>query len=74
MFSALPILTFIGHAGIVEMMIVSNINTPYATTKQIIDAAKANPGKISYGHGGTGSPAHLSWELFNSMAKVKIGV
>ena len=65
-------LTFIGHAGIVEMMIVSNISSPYATTKQIIDAAKANPGKISYGHGGTGSPAHLSWELFNSMAGVNI--
>ena len=65
-------LTFIGHAGIVEMMIVANTGSPYTTVKQIIDAAKANPGKIAYGHGGTGSPAHLSYELFNSMAGINM--
>lgn len=65
-------LVFIGHAGIVEMMIVANISSPYTTVKQIIDSAKASPGKIPYAHGGTGSPAHLSYELVNAMAGINM--
>lgn len=69
---AMKDLVFIGHAGLVEMMIVANINSSYASIRQIIDAAKANPGKLSYAHGGTGSPAHLAFELFNAMAGISI--
>ncbi|HXC39459.1 MAG TPA: tripartite tricarboxylate transporter substrate binding protein [Burkholderiales bacterium] len=65
-------LIFVGNAGLVEMMIVANPATPFATARQIIEAAKAAPGKMPYGHGGTGSPAHLAFELFKVMAGVQM--
>jgi tripartite-type tricarboxylate transporter receptor subunit TctC len=37
-------------------------NSPYHTMQQFLDAAKANPNKISYAHLGNGSISHLSME------------
>jgi tripartite-type tricarboxylate transporter receptor subunit TctC len=41
---------------------------PARTLKELIAYAKANPGKVSYGHSGTGSIQHLTGELFKSLA------
>jgi tripartite-type tricarboxylate transporter receptor subunit TctC len=41
---------------------------PAETLEQLIAHAKANPGKLSYGHSGTGSIQHLTGELFKSLA------
>jgi tripartite-type tricarboxylate transporter receptor subunit TctC len=38
----------------------------------LIDAARAKPAQLSYGHSGNGTSAHLAAELFKSMAKVDI--
>ena len=40
--------------------------------KGVIEAAKAKPGALSYGHGGQGSTMHLAGELLNMMAKVQV--
>ena len=40
--------------------------------KGVIDAAKAKPGALSYGHGGQGSTMHLAGELLNMMAGIKV--
>jgi tripartite-type tricarboxylate transporter receptor subunit TctC len=40
--------------------------------KQIIQAEKAKPGSLSYGHGGSGSTMHLSGELLNMLAGLRI--
>jgi tripartite-type tricarboxylate transporter receptor subunit TctC len=41
---------------------------PVHTLKELIDYAKANPGKLVYGSAGTGSMTHLAGELFKSLA------
>jgi tripartite-type tricarboxylate transporter receptor subunit TctC len=42
---------------------------PVQTLNQLVDYAKANPGKLSYGHVGIGSTNHLTGELFKSLAE-----
>jgi tripartite-type tricarboxylate transporter receptor subunit TctC len=43
-------------------------SVPAQTLKEFIAHAKANPGKLSYGHSGVGSIQHLAGELFKSLA------
>jgi tripartite-type tricarboxylate transporter receptor subunit TctC len=54
------------------MVIATKPDSPYRTVKDILTAAKANPGKLTYGSSGNGSAVHLAAELFKLMAKVDI--
>lgn len=45
---------------------------PVSSVKQLIAVAKAKPGELLYGSAGSGTTLHLSAELFNSMAGVKM--
>jgi tripartite-type tricarboxylate transporter receptor subunit TctC len=42
------------------------------TTKELIEFAKAQPGKLSYGSAGIGSGGHLAGEIFKSAAGIDI--
>jgi len=53
-------------------ILVTRPDSPYKTVKDIIAAARANPGKLTYGSSGNGSAVHLTAELFKLMAKVDI--
>jgi tripartite-type tricarboxylate transporter receptor subunit TctC len=44
--------------------------SPYKTVKDLIAAAKAQPGKLTFGHAGIGSQVHLAGENFVSAAKI----
>jgi tripartite-type tricarboxylate transporter receptor subunit TctC len=39
-------------------------SSPYKTVKELVDAAKASPGKLTFGHAGIGSQTHLAAENF----------
>src|SRR6185312_6856477 len=45
-------------------------SSPYKTVKDLIDAARANPGKLTFGHAGIGSQTHLAAENFLYQAKI----
>jgi tripartite-type tricarboxylate transporter receptor subunit TctC len=42
-------------------------SVPVQTLGELVAYAKANPGKLSYGHSGAGSIQHLAGELFKSL-------
>ena len=49
-------------------VLVVPANSPYKTVKELIDAAKAQPGKLTFGHAGIGSQTHLAAENFVNAA------
>jgi tripartite-type tricarboxylate transporter receptor subunit TctC len=55
-----------------HQIIVANPATPANSIRELIDYAKRNPGKLSYGSAGSGSATHLNMELFKSMAGIDI--
>ena len=54
-----------------NMMIVA-AGSPFKKVADVIAAARAKPGSLSYGQSGTGTSTHLAGELFKYMAKVDI--
>jgi tripartite-type tricarboxylate transporter receptor subunit TctC len=57
----------IGLAGYTFGVVVRS-DSPFKTFRDVLDYAKANPGKLSYGHAGIGSTNHLTGELFKLLA------
>jgi tripartite-type tricarboxylate transporter receptor subunit TctC len=49
---------------LVDYVLVVNAESKFGTLTALVAAAKAQPGKISYGSTGNGGPAHLGMELF----------
>ena len=53
-------------------ILVVHPDSPWKTLKDFIDYAKANPGKINYGHTGPGGLPHLAGELFQLRSGTKL--
>ena len=53
-------------------IVVVNPKSQIRTISDLIAAAKANPGKMTFGTFGAGTSAHLAGELFKDMAKVNL--
>ena len=53
-------------------MLVVNPNSPYQNLRDLISAAKAQPGRINFGSGGNGAGSHLTGEFFQIRAGVKL--
>jgi tripartite-type tricarboxylate transporter receptor subunit TctC len=53
-------------------LVVVNPQSPFHSIADLIAAAKANPGKMTFGTYGVGTSAHLAGELFKDMAKVSL--
>ena len=54
------------------LLIATKAGSPLKTVKDIIAAAKANPGKLNFGTINAGSTQHLSAELFRIMAGINV--
>ena len=54
-----------------EIFMVANV-TPFHSVKEVVDYAKANPGKLNYASVGIGTSAHLATVLFSEVTGVKM--
>jgi len=63
----------IGMIASSQHVLVTNRGLPVSNLRELIAAAKAEPGKLNYGSAGVGSTFHMSAELFKSVADVQIG-
>ncbi|QPF87185.1 tripartite tricarboxylate transporter substrate binding protein [Bradyrhizobium genosp. L] len=48
-------------------------DSPFKTVGDVIAAARAKPGSLSFAHAGNGTSTHLAGELLNSLAKIDLG-
>lgn len=54
------------------MMVVVQDTSPYRSVKDLIAAAKAQPGKLNFGSAGVGSQVHLAAENFADSAGIEV--
>ena len=54
------------------LMLMVRPDSPFKSVKEVVAAAKAKPGKLTFASGGLGGSHHLSGELFKSIAGVYI--
>jgi tripartite-type tricarboxylate transporter receptor subunit TctC len=55
--------------GISPLVAAVNNDTPFKNAADLIDYARKNPGKVSYGSSGNGSAVNLTTELLKSMTR-----
>jgi tripartite-type tricarboxylate transporter receptor subunit TctC len=61
-------ITVLGQA---PLILVVPVDSPYKTVKDLLDAAKAKPGSLSFASAGNGTSPHLAGELLKSTAKIQ---
>lgn len=64
-------LTPIALAAVTPLIIIVREDSPFKTLDDLIKAAKAAPGKLSYGTSGTGGSVHVAIELLQLTAGCK---
>jgi len=55
------------------VIIAASPNVPAKTLKELTEYLKANPGKLNAGYPGNGTLGHITGELFQQRAQVKMG-
>lgn len=63
----------IQYGDVVTIIVVSS-DSPYKSLRDLIDFARKNPGKVSYGSPGVGMAADLAMELVKDKEKVDIPI
>ena len=62
----------IGLVTAVSIVVTVNPKSPDNTFDELLARARANPGKITYGTSGAGSPGHLAMEMLRAITKVEM--
>jgi tripartite-type tricarboxylate transporter receptor subunit TctC len=65
-------LTPVAHVAWTPVVIATSVNSPYKTLADVVTAAKAAPGTITYGSPGNGTSIHLAGHLFEQAAGIKL--
>jgi tripartite-type tricarboxylate transporter receptor subunit TctC len=67
-----PLKSFVPIAPYAEgsVILVVNPSLPFHSVADLVDYAKTNPGKLSFGSAGTGTVPHLTAELFQADAGI----
>ena len=63
--------TYIVHLTGYTFAAMAHVDTPFKTWQDVLDYAKANPGKITYATSGAGSSLHLGMEMMAEKSGVK---
>lgn len=53
-------------------VLVVRADSPYKSLQDVLAAARAQPGKLTFASQGNGTSAHLAGEMFDDLAKVKM--
>lgn len=62
----------VAAVAVIPSVLVVPAASKFSTPADLVAAAKARPGALSYGSGGVGASAHLAGELFKSLTKTDI--
>jgi tripartite-type tricarboxylate transporter receptor subunit TctC len=62
----------ISRVHVVPLVVLAGPKSGISSVKELIERAKANPGKLATASAGTGTTNHFGIELFNTMAGVRL--
>ena len=62
----------VGLIGFSPVMIVVNPQLPAKSVRELVDYARANPGKLNFGSSGIGGVVHISTEWFMSLTGTRM--
>ena len=71
-FSTLKDFSYISTITLFPFALFVAANAPYKTLKDFLAAARERPGKLNYGHAGTGNTLHLAVELLKARTGIQI--
>lgn len=63
-FDPLTDFAYISRAAVIEFSVAVGSDSPFKTIGDLVAAAKAAPGSITYASGGNGSPQHMGGAMF----------
>ncbi|MGV3570648.1 MAG: Bug family tripartite tricarboxylate transporter substrate binding protein [Ramlibacter sp.] len=69
-----PLKSFVPVAkvGAVQLLLVVPATSPYKSVRELVDAAKANSGKLTYASGGNGSSQHLAGSMLSTLTGAQV--
>ncbi|MDA8446911.1 Bug family tripartite tricarboxylate transporter substrate binding protein [Paracidovorax valerianellae] len=65
-------LVAVAHIAYTPVIIATGANSRFKTLADVVAAARAEPGKITYGSPGNGTTIHLAGDLFEKAAGIKL--
>ena len=71
-FSTLKDFTYVSTLTMFPFAILVGAASPFRTLRDLLDAARKTPGKLSYGHGGVGNTLHLAVEYMKARTGVEM--